>query len=137
MPPITALREKQGYPPELGTWRSSPLTPPILSLFLAKGLIAATEKFGFHPRGGGRKLKQVYCTTERRAGSDRLIPVCISCCCFPRPPLKSKTLTWESNLRSGAALSEKDLPLSLHFLIFFFFFLNSGAKAPGVLCVQH
>lgn len=68
MPPITALREKQGYQPELGTWRSSPLTPPILSLFLAKGLIAATENFGFHPRGGGRKLKQVYCTTERRVG---------------------------------------------------------------------
>ena len=42
---------------------------------------------------------------------------------------ESKTLTRENNLHSGAALSGKDLPLSLHFLIFFFFFFNSGAKA--------
>ena len=53
MPFITALREEQGYRPELGTWRSSLLTTPILSLFLTKGLIAATEKFGFHQGEGG------------------------------------------------------------------------------------
>lgn len=68
MPLITALREKRGYQPELGTWRSQPRTPPIRSLFLGQGLAAATRKCGFHPRGGRRKQKQVYCKPERRVG---------------------------------------------------------------------
>ena len=127
MPLITELREKQGYQPELGTWRSPPRTPHILSLFLGQGLTAATGKCGFHPRGGRRKQKQVYCKPKRRVGpTDLLLST------FPVTVPKASSRKRDTD--PGEWPPQWDSPLRqicLSLFTFWFFFLNSGAKASS------